>query len=255
MKSHSVNTSTAPPSHSVGLTTSNVTRRKISRLWAGIVILAAIGGAGFPATAQAAVNIGLLPAGGTLYAGDAIVSPNGAYRLVMQTDGNLVEYGPRGAIWATYTSGATRFVNQTDGNEVLYGATGAVWASGTNGRGPAHLIVQDDGNAVAYSDTSAAAVWTTYTNGGVNRMASMAALAYARSKLGKPYVYGATGPNSFDCSGLTQAAYASAGVGLLRTSQQQFTQGTGIAQNALIPGDLIFYRGQGTSPNTVQLSA
>jgi cell wall-associated NlpC family hydrolase len=52
-----------------------------------------------------------------------------------------------------------------------------------------------------------------------------AALAFAQAQLGKPYVWGATGPNSFDCSGLTGAAYAAAGLQLPRTSRQQWFAG------------------------------
>ncbi|MEV6107628.1 NlpC/P60 family protein [Streptomyces sp. NPDC051940] len=69
-----------------------------------------------------------------------------------------------------------------------------------------------------------------------------AALSYAKSKVGLPYVYGATGPSSFDCSGLTSAAYASANVSIPRTSQAQFSgAGTRISESNLMPGDLVFY--------------
>ncbi|MFC7216749.1 NlpC/P60 family protein [Streptomyces polyrhachis] len=69
-----------------------------------------------------------------------------------------------------------------------------------------------------------------------------AALSFAKSKVGLPYVYGATGPGSFDCSGLTSAAYASAGVGIPRTSQAQYSgAGTHVSQSQLQPGDLVFY--------------
>ncbi|GAB7034028.1 NlpC/P60 family protein [Streptomyces sp. NPDC021749] len=69
-----------------------------------------------------------------------------------------------------------------------------------------------------------------------------AALAAAQSKIGSPYVWGATGPSSFDCSGLTSWAYAQAGQSLPRTSQQQANAGTRIAsQSALKPGDLVLF--------------
>ena len=67
------------------------------------------------------------------------------------------------------------------------------------------------------------------------------ALAYAKKQLGKPYKYGATGPKSFDCSGLTLRAWQSAGVNLPRTSQQQFKAGTKITKSQLRPGDLVFF--------------
>lgn len=67
------------------------------------------------------------------------------------------------------------------------------------------------------------------------------AIAFARAQLGKPYVYGATGPNSYDCSGLTQAAWAAAGVSIPRTTYQQIDFGTRVSASQLQPGDLVFF--------------
>ncbi|MGP4003704.1 NlpC/P60 family protein [Streptomyces sp. 8N706] len=67
------------------------------------------------------------------------------------------------------------------------------------------------------------------------------ALAFARAQIGKPYVWGATGPNSYDCSGLTQAAWKSAGVSLPRTTWDQVKVGTRVATEDLKPGDLVFF--------------
>ncbi|MFJ8182091.1 NlpC/P60 family protein [Streptomyces sp. NPDC096105] len=69
-----------------------------------------------------------------------------------------------------------------------------------------------------------------------------AALAAARSALGKPYVWGASGPSAFDCSGLTQWAYAQAGVALPRTSQAQRYAGRQVPLSEARPGDLVLYR-------------
>ncbi|GAA0911274.1 NlpC/P60 family protein [Streptomyces thermoalcalitolerans] len=66
--------------------------------------------------------------------------------------------------------------------------------------------------------------------------------AAARSALGRPYVWGANGPSSFDCSGLTQWAYAQAGVHLPRTSQEQRDAGRRIPLSQARPGDLVVYR-------------
>ncbi|GAA5208785.1 MULTISPECIES: C40 family peptidase [Streptomyces] len=69
-----------------------------------------------------------------------------------------------------------------------------------------------------------------------------AAFAAAQSKIGTPYVYGATGPSSFDCSGLTSWAYAQAGVGIPRTSEAQTGAGTRISSMSdLQVGDLVFF--------------
>ncbi|MGW8061912.1 NlpC/P60 family protein [Streptomyces ziwulingensis] len=68
-----------------------------------------------------------------------------------------------------------------------------------------------------------------------------AAVAYAHQKLGSPYVWGATGPDAFDCSGLVQAAYRAAGVSLPRTSYAQIDAGRRVARSELLPGDLVFF--------------
>ncbi|MFD4788096.1 NlpC/P60 family protein [Streptomyces sp. NPDC058459] len=69
-----------------------------------------------------------------------------------------------------------------------------------------------------------------------------AAFSAAQSKIGTPYVYGATGPSSYDCSGLTSWAYAQAGVSIPRTSESQANIGTRIySQSALQVGDLVFF--------------
>ncbi|MEU3709287.1 C40 family peptidase [Streptomyces catenulae] len=67
------------------------------------------------------------------------------------------------------------------------------------------------------------------------------ALAFARAQMGKPYVWGATGPNSYDCSGLTQAAWKAAGVSLPRTTWDQVKVGQRVATKDLAPGDLVFF--------------
>ncbi|MFD4577093.1 NlpC/P60 family protein [Streptomyces sp. NPDC058417] len=73
---------------------------------------------------------------------------------------------------------------------------------------------------------------------------AMAAFQAAQGKIGTPYVYGATGPSSFDCSGLTSWAFAQAGVGIPRTSQAQANAGTRIySQSDLKVGDLVIFYG------------
>ncbi len=67
------------------------------------------------------------------------------------------------------------------------------------------------------------------------------AVSFAYAQVGKTYRSGATGPNSYDCSGLTYAAYKSVGISIPRTSQAQFRTGTPVAAADLQPGDLVFY--------------
>jgi cell wall-associated NlpC family hydrolase len=68
-----------------------------------------------------------------------------------------------------------------------------------------------------------------------------AAVSYAYAKLGSPYVWGATGPDAFDCSGLAQAAYRSAGISLPRTTYSQINAGQRVSRSELRPGDLVFF--------------
>jgi len=67
------------------------------------------------------------------------------------------------------------------------------------------------------------------------------ALQAALSKLGSPYVYGATGPNAFDCSGLTQWAFKQVGISIPRTAEAQAGSGTPVSRDQLQPGDLVFF--------------
>ncbi|GGX33999.1 C40 family peptidase [Streptomyces chartreusis] len=66
-------------------------------------------------------------------------------------------------------------------------------------------------------------------------------LAFARSQIGKPYVWGATGPDSYDCSGLTQAAWKAAGVDIPRVTYDQVNAGTTVPLSSAQPGDLVFF--------------
>ena len=71
------------------------------------------------------------------------------------------------------------------------------------------------------------------------------AVAFAYAQLGKPYQWGATGPGSYDCSGLTQAAWAAAGVAIPRDTYEQWAALPHIATSAIQPGDLLYYDGVG----------
>lgn len=65
---------------------------------------------------------------------------------------------------------------------------------------------------------------------------------FAKSKLGTKYVYGSTGPNAFDCSGLTYWCYKQAGINIPRTSLLQSKSGKLVSKNDLLPGDLVFFK-------------
>jgi cell wall-associated NlpC family hydrolase len=68
-----------------------------------------------------------------------------------------------------------------------------------------------------------------------------AAVNYAMAQLGDSYVWGAAGPSSFDCSGLTMAAWSRAGVSLSHSSKAQINEGRRVSKSQLQPGDLVFF--------------
>jgi cell wall-associated NlpC family hydrolase len=78
-----------------------------------------------------------------------------------------------------------------------------------------------------------------------------AAVRVALGQVGKPYRWGATGPASFDCSGLVRFAYADAGLSLPRTSRQQWSAGRHIQVDGLRPGDLVFFASDPADPSTI----
>ena len=69
------------------------------------------------------------------------------------------------------------------------------------------------------------------------------AIAFAQAQLGKPYLFGGTGPDAFDCSGLVMMAYQSAGVTIPRTSEVQYAQLPHVSPADVKPGDLVFFAG------------
>jgi cell wall-associated NlpC family hydrolase len=80
--------------------------------------------------------------------------------------------------------------------------------------------------------------------------AAAAAIAFAVRQIGKPYQWGADGPDAYDCSGLVYAAYAAAGIGIARTTYQWRQDGPQVPLSAIQPGDLLFSAGSdGTLAN------
>jgi cell wall-associated NlpC family hydrolase len=68
-----------------------------------------------------------------------------------------------------------------------------------------------------------------------------AVVEFVKSKVGLAYIWGGTGPNGYDCSGLTYMAYASIGVSLPRTADAQAGVGVPVTLDEIEPGDLVFY--------------
>jgi peptidoglycan DL-endopeptidase CwlO len=187
-----------------------------------------------------------------------------------------VTYGGKtGYVYSTYVKAATAAPATTTAAAPA-AATGSRTTTGSvnvrSGPGTSYTIV---GVAVRGSSLPTTGLtsgsWTQVVWGGVNRWVSTSYLGaaapaptasapavvgpiiqtpsvriqkvidYATSKLGASYVWGGAGPTSFDCSGLTQAAYAQIGVSLLHKASYQATGGTAVARANLVPGDLIFW--------------
>ncbi|MER6374917.1 membrane dipeptidase, partial [Streptomyces mirabilis] len=104
--------------------------------------------------------------GEVLLPGQSITSGDGRYTFIYQGDGNLVLYGPGGALWSSATAGTTPGVciMQADGNLVIYEPGGKpVWDSGTFDNPGSHLVVQGDANVVIYRPDNTPA-WSTATS-------------------------------------------------------------------------------------------
>jgi cell wall-associated NlpC family hydrolase len=86
---------------------------------------------------------------------------------------------------------------------------------------------------------------TTATYTGPTTTQADKAVAFAYAQLGKPYQWGATGPASFDCSGLAQAAWAAAGIAIPRDTYEQWASLPHVSSSAIQPGDLLYYDGIG----------
>jgi peptidoglycan DL-endopeptidase CwlO len=77
-----------------------------------------------------------------------------------------------------------------------------------------------------------------------------AVITFAEHQLGKPYLWGGTGPDAFDCSGLVMMAYRAAGIDIPRTSQQQWVWGPRVSPSQVQPGDLVFFAGSDGTPTS-----
>jgi cell wall-associated NlpC family hydrolase len=120
--------------------------------------------------------------------------------------------------WAsTYASGGFTVANAVEGNSTSLAAAGAGGISCTQSSELAAFVAP---NAIVSQ-----------------------AVAYAEQQLGKPYLWGGTGPNAFDCSGLVMMAYQSAGVTIPRTSQAQWQGLPHVPAGQVQDGDLVFFAG------------
>ena len=150
-------------------------------------------------------------------------------------------------------------VDVYDPGDAIPSAAAFLVAHGAPGNIPAALTAWDHSPATSPRSRGWAA---TYAATGAAALAAAAApacqqvnaaplpagtagkiLGYAEQQLGKPYLWGATGPDAFDCSGLAMMAYQAAGITIPRTSQAQWAYGKQIPASQAQPGDLVFFAG------------
>jgi peptidoglycan DL-endopeptidase CwlO len=112
-----------------------------------------------------------------------------------------------------------------------------------SGRFVASAVALGVALAVVHGQGHHAPATTATTAAAAPSSAAASAIGYARAELGKPYLWGGTGPGAFDCSGLVMQAWAHAGVAIPRTSQGQWAALPHITEGQLQPGDLVFYTG------------
>jgi peptidoglycan DL-endopeptidase CwlO len=127
-------------------------------------------------------------------------------------------------------------VRQAVSYALSQGATGTTGTTGVTGDGL--------GTTVAVQAPSLGTLLSTVTSDvtqGVDESRAQRAIEAAYSELGKPYVWGAVGPDGFDCSGLMQHVWSEAGVMLPRTSQEQADAGQTVSLSDVQPGDLVIY--------------
>jgi peptidoglycan DL-endopeptidase CwlO len=194
------------------------------------------------------MQIGIGGAAGNVWGG-APVHPASEQVNGVATDGNgdgiASVYEPADAV-----AGAAKYLLR---NGVQSNVRGAIFAYN-------HLLsyVQD---VLSWASTYAKGGFTvgpvtvaqqcsTLVSSQIPNHAVSVAIAYAQAQIGKPYQWGGTGPDAFDCSGLVMMAYRQAGVDIPRTSEEQWAWGPRIQPGHEEPGDLVFFAGSdGTMTN------
>ena len=107
----------------------------------------------------------------------------------------------------------------------------------------AAALAQQEASSSAAGAQSSSSAASTSGSVTASSASAQAAVNFAMAQIGKPYGWGSTGPDSYDCSGLMMAAYASAGVSIPRTSEAQQAGLTSVSLSNLQVGDLVFFYG------------
>jgi cell wall-associated NlpC family hydrolase len=156
------------------------------------------------------------------------------------------------ATFAQYATGPDQPLSPYDPADAIYTAAVMLCASGARGGSPAGIeqAVYAYNHAQWYVNEvmSWAARYAAQGGGRPASTVAAKAITFARQQLGKPYQWGAAGPDAFDCSGLVYAAYAAAGVHIARTTYQWQQDGPVVPLSQIQPGDLLFSAGSDGTP-------
>ena len=158
---------------------------------------------------------------------------------------------------APVTTTSTVTSGSADANAAASAAAQAAYNAAVSANSAAQSSAQSSqsSDSSTSSDSASTASSSTATSSTPAASGSMAAaISFAEAQLGKEYVYGGTGPDTWDCSGLTQAALAQAGISIPRTSEEQAAAATPVSMNALEPGDLLFWSTDGTAANAYHVA-
>jgi cell wall-associated NlpC family hydrolase len=154
------------------------------------------------------------------------------------------------ATFAQYAAGPDQPPSPYNPADAIYTAAAMLCASGARGGSPSGIeqAVFSYNHASWYVSEVMSWAAKYAAQGGSGAVAT--AIAFAKAQLGKPYQWAATGPGSYDCSGLVYAAYAAAGIHLARTTYQWQQDGPVVPLAQIQPGDLLFSAGSdGTAAN------
>jgi cell wall-associated NlpC family hydrolase len=156
-------------------------------------------------------------------------------------------YDPADAI-----AGAAKYLNmhgfQQNPSAAIFAYNHADWyvtaveGFASNYASGGYLVSQNSPNTSA-GQSSTGCAGTVLDAMNVPNIAVATAIKFAQEQIGKPYAFGATGPDSFDCSGLVMMAYRAAGINIPRTAAEQYHFGAPVAASAVSPGDLVFFKG------------
>ena len=149
------------------------------------------------------------------------------------------------AAYATVGPGGARPASPYDAVDAVYTAAALLCADGGGSSGGLRGAVLAYNHDTTYADTVLTVALAFGDDPSVDGRV-VVALSFAAGRLGTPYLWGGTGTGGFDCSGLSQAAFAQGGVVLPRVAQDQFAAGPPVPDGTTVrPGDLIFF---GTGP-------